>query len=174
MATGATKLPRVDGIDHFDLVASDAERSLDFYRGLLRPLGYVREGVIVGERGERVTYLNRVAGGSSFSIRQSQSDGRPAPYDRYAVGLHHIAFTASSRGVVDERAGWLAQQGAVLESGPREYHYAPGYYAVFFYDPDQIKLELVHNPQDRDLVTHVQQLARRVAELEGGQRAENS
>jgi catechol 2,3-dioxygenase-like lactoylglutathione lyase family enzyme len=163
----------MDGIDHLDLVASDAERSLDFYRGLLRPLGYVREGVIVGERGERVTYLNRVTGGGSVSIRQSQSDGHPATYDRYAVGIHHIAFTASSRAVVDERAGWLAEQGAAIESGPREYDYSPGYYAVFFYDPDRIKLELVHHPQDRDLVTRVQELAGRVAELEA-QRVANS
>jgi glyoxylase I family protein len=163
----------MDGIDHLDLVASDAERSLNFYRRLLRPLGYVREGVIVGERGERVTYLNRVTGGGSVSIRQAQSDAHPAPYDRYAVGVHHVAFMAPSRAMVDERAGWLAEQGAAIESGPREYHYSPGYYAVFFYDPDQIKLELVHQPQDRDLVTQVQQLARRIDELEA-QRAENS
>ena len=30
-------------------------------------------------------------------------------------------------------------------SGPEEYDYSPGY-AVFFYDPDGIKLELVHRP----------------------------
>ncbi len=163
----------MDGIDHLDLVASDAERSLDFYRGLLYPLGYVREGVIVGERGERVTYLNRVTGGGSVSIRQAQSDAHRAPYDRYAVGVHHLAFTAPSRAAIDERADWLAEQGAEIESGPREYEYSPGYYAVFFYDPDQIKLELVHHPQDRDLVTQVHQLTRRVAELEA-QRAANS
>ena len=27
-----------------------------------------------------------------------------------------------------------------------EYDYTPGYYAVFFYDPDGIKLELLHRP----------------------------
>ena len=27
-----------------------------------------------------------------------------------------------------------------------EYAYIPGYYAVFFYDPDGIKLEIVHVP----------------------------
>jgi catechol 2,3-dioxygenase-like lactoylglutathione lyase family enzyme len=48
--------------------------------------------------------------------------------------------------VVDERARWLAEQGATIESGPREYGYTPGYYAVFFYDPDAIKLELLHRP----------------------------
>jgi catechol 2,3-dioxygenase-like lactoylglutathione lyase family enzyme len=49
---------------------------------------------------------------------------------------------------VDERAGWLAAHGAPIESGPRAYDYSPGYYAVFFYDPDGLKLELVHRPGD--------------------------
>ena len=29
---------------------------------------------------------------------------------------------------------------------PQEYAYTPGYYAVFFADPDGMKLELVHIP----------------------------
>jgi glyoxylase I family protein len=156
----------VDGIDHLDLVVSDRERSLAFYRGLLRPLGYVREGNIVGERGEPVTYLNRITGGGSVSIRQRQSDAHPLPYDRYAVGIHHIAFTAPSRALVDERARWLSEQGATIESGPAEYGYTPGYYAVFFYDPDEIKLELVHQPPDDALVATVHALTQRIAELE--------
>ena len=40
--------------------------------------------------------------------------------------------------------------GAEIESGPKEYDYMAGYYAVFFYDPDGIKLELVwHEPVER-------------------------
>ena len=38
------------------------------------------------------------------------------------------------------------ERGAEIESGPEEYGYMPGYYAVFFYDPDGIKLEIVHIP----------------------------
>jgi glyoxylase I family protein len=136
----------VKGIDHLDLVVSDFERSLAFYRGLLGPLGYVREGEIEGERGERVVYLNRADNSGSVSIRASQSDAHPVPYDRYAVGLHHIAFAAASRAEVDERARWVTDQGATIESEPQEYTYTPGYYAVFFYDPDGIKLEIVHRP----------------------------
>ena len=134
------------GIDHLDLVVSDFDRSLRFYRQLLRPLGYVREGVITGERGERVVYLNSEDGGGAVSVRQRQSDSPPAAYDRYSVGLHHLAFAAPSREVVDERARWLIEQRATIESGPEEYGYSPGYYAVFFYDPDGIKLEIVHSP----------------------------
>jgi glyoxylase I family protein len=140
-------------IDHLDLVVSDLGASLTFYRGLLEPLGYVRESVIVGERGEPVTYLNRLAGGGSVSLRQCQSDAHPVPYDRYAVGIHHLALTAESRSVVDERFQWLGAHGARIESSPREYDYGPGYYAVFFYDPDGIKLEIVHQPAEDDRVT---------------------
>ncbi len=140
----------MEAIDHLDLVVSALDRSLEFYWGLLGPLGYVREGVISGERGERVVYMNRAARGGSLSLRERQSDAHEVPYDRYGVGLHHIAFAATSRAVVDERASWLLDYGATIESGPREYGYTPGYYAVFFYDLDGIKLEIVHRPPAPD------------------------
>ena len=136
----------MDPIDHLDLVVTSLERSLAFYRGLLEPLGYVRTSEIEGERGERVVYLGRHGGMGSVSLRAAQSDAHEVPYDRYGVGLHHLAFAAASREVVDERAAWLRAEGATIESGPEEYGYTPGYYAVFFYDPDGIKLELVHRP----------------------------
>ena len=66
--------------------------------------------------------------------------------DRYRLGLHHVAFEAYSRSLVEDRANWLREIGAELESEPQEYTYTPGYYAVFFYDPDGLKLEIVHVP----------------------------
>jgi catechol 2,3-dioxygenase-like lactoylglutathione lyase family enzyme len=140
----------VEPIDHLDLVVSSLERSLVFYRGLLEPLGYLRTSEIEGERGERVVYLGRHGGMGSVSLREAQSDAHQVPYDRYGIGIHHLAFAAESREVVDERADWLRAQGAAIESGPEEYGYTPGYYAVFFYDPDGIKLELVHRPARPD------------------------
>jgi catechol 2,3-dioxygenase-like lactoylglutathione lyase family enzyme len=44
------------------------------------------------------------------------------------------------------RADWLGLVGAEIESEPQEYTYSPGYYAVFFFDPDGMKLEIVHVP----------------------------
>jgi glyoxylase I family protein len=130
------------GVHHVDIVVSSIERSLPFYRDLLGPLGYHRISEVEGERGETIWYLG--GPGTGIGLRQAQSES-PA-YDRYAVGLHHLALEAYSRAVVDERAEWLRAQGAEIESGPEEYHYIPGYYAVFFYDPDGIKLEIVHVP----------------------------
>ncbi len=110
---------RSTGVHHLDLVVSSIERSLPFYAELLGPLGY-------------------------HTVREAQSD--PGPYDRYRVGLHHLAFEADSRNEVDERATWLRTRGVELESEPQEYTYLPGYYAVFFFDPDGLKLEIVHVP----------------------------
>ena len=129
------------GVQHIDLVVSSIERSLPFYRELLAPLGYHRISEVEGERGETIWYLS--GAGVAIGLRETQSEGR---HDRYAVGVHHIAFEAWSRAIVDDRAEWLAERGAEIESGPEEYAYQPGYYAVFFYDPDGIKLEIVHIP----------------------------
>ena len=132
---------RSTGVHHVDLVVSSIERSLPFYRDLLAPLGWHRVGEVEGERGETIWYLS--GPGTSVGLREAQAEGG---HDRYRVGLHHLAFEASSRAVVDERADWLRERGAELESGPEEYGYIPGYYAVFFYDPDGLKLEIVHIP----------------------------
>ena len=156
----------MSAIDHLDLVVTSLEQSLDFYRGLLEPLGYVRLSEIEGERGERVLYLGRIGGMGSVSLREAQSDAHPVPYDRYGVGLHHLAFAAGSRSAVDERTAWLRERGAAIESGPEEYDYTPGYYAVFFYDPDRIKLEIVHRSGEGDLVEEVRRLTARLERLE--------
>jgi glyoxylase I family protein len=133
------------GVDHLDLVVTDLARSLRFYGELLRPLGYTRTSEIEGERGERVVYLGG-PGVASVSLRERLSEAHGVPYDRYAVGIHHLAFAAASRESVDERFAWLRENGAEIESEPREYDYTPGYYAVFLHDPDGIKLEIVHRP----------------------------
>jgi catechol 2,3-dioxygenase-like lactoylglutathione lyase family enzyme len=78
-------------------------------------------------------------------VREARIAGE---YDRYRVGVHHIAFEAASRDVVDERHSWAQERGVAIESAPKEYDYMPGYYAFFFHDPDGIKLEVVHAPRD--------------------------
>jgi catechol 2,3-dioxygenase-like lactoylglutathione lyase family enzyme len=134
---------RSTGVHHVDLVVSSIERSLPFYRDLLSPLGFYRIGEVEGERGETIWYIG--GSGSSIGLREAQTQSEQ-PHDRYRVGLHHLAFEASSRAGVDERAKWLRNQGAEIESEPQEYGYLPGYYAVFFFDPDGIKLEILHVP----------------------------
>jgi glyoxylase I family protein len=132
---------RGTGIHHLDLVVSSIERSLPFYRELLEPLGYDRVGEVIGERGETIHYMS--GGGAVVGIREALVRGE---YDRYRVGVHHVAFEVASRDVVEERHRWVSAQGMTIESPPKEYTYMPGYYAFFFYDPDGIKLEIMHLP----------------------------
>jgi len=134
---------RSTGFHHVDLVVSSILRSLPFYRELLEPLGWYRVGEVEGERGETIWYIS--GPGSSLGLREAQS-ASDDELDRYRVGLHHLALEAPSRTAVDAAADWLRTRGAEIESGPKEYGYLPGYYAVFFYDPDGIKLEIVHVP----------------------------
>ena len=81
--------------------------------------------------------------GGSLGLREARS---PGAVDRYAIGLHHLAFDAPSRAAVDAVGAWLSEEGARIDGGPGERGYSPGYYAVFFFDPDGLKLEVVHQP----------------------------
>ena len=134
----------LSSIRHVDIVVGSLDDSLEFYRGLLEPLGWKQEHEIKGERGERLVYLAGPGGfaDGAIGLRERQSKGRHAPYDRYGLGLHHIAINAETKEAVDERAKWLREQSYKIEDGP-DYFYNDRYYALFFYDPDGIKLEIV-------------------------------
>ena len=103
-------------MQHVDLVVSSIERSLPFYRDLLAPLGFHRIGEVEGERGETIWYLSGAASAVGLREAQTPSEG---PYDRYRVGLHHVAFEASSRGAVNERADWLRNRAPRSRAGRR-------------------------------------------------------
>lgn len=137
---------RSTGIHHVDLVVSELERSLAFYGAILVPLGW--HGVAAndfGERGETIHY--HFGPGSSIGLRQAPHSTAGLPVDRYRIGLHHLCLEAATRDAVDRTADRLRQLDARITDGPREFpEYRPGYYAVFFLDPDGIKLEVVWTP----------------------------
>ena len=133
-------------LDHIDLVVSLLDRSLPFYRELLGPLGWRWVHEVEGERGETIHYLFRRDGRTSIGLRAQQSEAAPA-HDRYAVGIHHLAINGGSRRAVDRVAQWARTREVDIESGPQEYSYSPGYYALFLYDPDGIKIEVTSRPR---------------------------
>jgi hypothetical protein len=77
-----------------------------------------------------------------------------------------LAFSVANREIIDTIAVWAHDAGAETEGAPREYDYTPGYYALFVHDPDRIKLEFVHRPEEGDLVLRVAALEARLAGLE--------
>ena len=65
----------------------------------------------------------------------------------HSPGLHHLAFGAPTREDVDRVHRDLVALGVKILDPPVQYdEYGIGYYAVFFADPDGIKLEYVYTP----------------------------
>ena len=66
------------------------------------------------------------------------------PYHRSRVGLNHLAFHANSKKQVNEMTEKLKGKGVnILYLDKHPYAGGKDYYAVFFEDPDRIKVELV-------------------------------
>jgi len=124
---------------HLDLTVSDLARSKPFYELVLGFLGYRR----VKDTGRIVVWdLPLPDGVAGIAIRPAE---RPREHDRYTVGLHHFAWNADSRQDVDRLHDRLVAAGVTILDAPAEYQqYGAGYYAVFFADPDGLKLEYVH------------------------------
>jgi glyoxylase I family protein len=132
-------------VHHVDLSVSDLSRSRPFYKVVLGHMGYV-EGEDYGAAGTDYD-LRTPHGFSSVGIRISEGPNATRAHDRYAPGLHHIAWTAQSRDDVDALHALLQRMGASVLDPPADYpQYGAGYYAVFFADPDGLKLEFVFRP----------------------------
>lgn len=134
-------------VSHVDLTVTDVARSERFYDRVLGHLGFRRlEGS--PDPCWWMRYASGVAWGIALQAARPESRGKA--HDRYAPGLHHLAFHAESRADVDATHALLVSMGARVLDPPAEYAgpaYSPGYYAVFFADPDGLKLEVVHEPR---------------------------
>ena len=131
-------------INHLDLTVSDLAVSVPFYDALLGQLGFER---LEGAPGDRPVWHPKDAGLRLFGIGlcEARPEQRGRPHDRFAPGLHHVAFHAASRADVDALHRFLQETGAAILDPPADYpQYGPVYYAVFFADPDGLKLEFVH------------------------------
>ena len=133
-------------IDHIDLTVSDPELSLGFYEAVLGFMGY--RLTASHERGFDFDCIGPGGAFTSVGIMRAERNGAKRQHDRYSPGLHHLAWKAESREDVDELCRLLVGLGATILDPPAEYpDYGEAYYAVFFADPDGLKLEFVHWPR---------------------------
>jgi catechol 2,3-dioxygenase-like lactoylglutathione lyase family enzyme len=120
---------KVVGIDHISIRVSDYKKSKDFYGRLFEFLGFE----ISDEYPSTIGWTN---GHTRYWI--APAEGRQK-YRIGDVGLHHYAFELRNRADVDALQGFLEAQGVRIVDPADEYY--EDYYAVFFLDPDGIKLE---------------------------------
>ena len=120
---------RVVGIDHISIRVSDYEKSKIFYAKLFAFLGFELSddyGTTIGWTNGRTRYWIAPAEG-----RKTHRIGD--------VGFHHYAFELRSRKDVDALQAFLEKERVRIVDPAAEYY--DDYYAVFFLDPDGLKLE---------------------------------
>ena len=136
-------------IHHLDLTVSDPEKSRPLYALFLTHMGY-RE---VDRKADGGTEWDMAEGPfASVGMVKSRGPNARHGHDRYSPGLHHAAWTSPTREDVDALFAKLQIFGANILDPPKdypEYNQGKGYYAVFFSDPDGLKLEYVWTPPAR-------------------------
>lgn len=123
---------RVVGIDHLVIRVGDYETSKAFYDRLFRFLGFKVLDEYAGAKG----WTN---GKTRFWIGPADATGEEHPYRIGDIGFHHYAFELRNRKDVDDLQAFLDQEGVTIVDPADEYY--DDYYAVFFLDPDGLKLE---------------------------------
>ncbi|PPQ27888.1 VOC family protein [Rhodopila globiformis] len=126
-------MSRVVGIDHLVIRVSDYEKSRQFYGRLFEFLGFK-----ISEEYQDATGWSN--GNTLFWIGRADDQGQKHKHRTGDVGFHHYAFRLRSRKDVDELEAFLKNDlHATIVDPAGEYY--DDYYAVFFLDPDGLKLE---------------------------------
>ena len=125
-------------LNHIQIYVSDKKRSFDFYKKLLIYLGYkiIEENNSLGMRN----------GKSDIWFKEFPKDGKKN-YNRRNVGINHIAFGVSDKKYINKfmKEFLIPNKIKTLYGSPRKFpEYTKDYYAVYFEDPDKIKLEVMY------------------------------
>lgn len=129
--------PTAGQLHHVELYVSDLRRSTEFWGWLLDRFGYSK--VHAWEQGE-----SWKLGHTYLVFVQTEPDHLEAGYHRKRTGLNHVALHAESREQVDELKAALLGRGVnILYEGKHPDPAAKKMYALFFEDPDRIKVEVV-------------------------------
>jgi catechol 2,3-dioxygenase-like lactoylglutathione lyase family enzyme len=133
-------------LHHVELYVQDLERSIAFWAPVLTRLGY--------------RPFQEWDEGSSWRLGDTylvfvEAPPGAAGLDRRAVGLNHLAFHAGSRDEVDTLTGELRGRGVrILYEDRHPYAGGSDHYAVFFEDPDGLKVEVVAPDPDHANTQH--------------------
>ncbi len=132
----------VIGIDHIYIAITDLKRSENYYDRVFLNLGFRKSSFVI-DGDPHVQYYNRHFG---YVLRPAKSNGA---HDSYSPGLHHFCLRVDSVEDVYDAARVL-RAAEVTVSDPKLYpQYAPDYVAIFFNDPDGLRLEITNYRQER-------------------------
>ncbi|MCT4795508.1 MULTISPECIES: VOC family protein [Exiguobacterium] len=124
-------------LHHVELYVSDLKKSLTAWDWLLNELGY--------------TLYQQWDKGQSYKFEktylvfvQTEPEHLEPPYHRKKTGLNHLAFHADSLEQLERLRSELPHRGFTELYADRFPHAGgPNYIALYFEDPDRMKVELV-------------------------------
>ena len=125
------------GFHHVEINVQHLSRSKEFYGWLLPELGFST----YQEWNDGISYKN----GSAYLVfTQTEEAHLDVQYHRKRTGLNHLAFWAESRTHIEHLREKLTNKRVSLLYEDK-YPFAGGkeHYALFFEDPDRIKIEIV-------------------------------
>lgn len=125
--------------NHLTLNVSNFEKSSAFYKNLFQ---YLEAEFIKDEP----NHLGVRLGEGEIWIRETESEYKKQGFHRKATGLNHLAFRVEKKEEVDLFYTEFLKIRNIpsLYGSPAHYPYTEKYYAVYFEDPDRIKLEIVY------------------------------
>ena len=127
----------LDPAGHLTLAVTNLEKSRIFYKSLFGKLKFKQ--IRDGERS--VAWAPR----EGFGIWIRQAKHAKPLYKYFAPGLQHLCVKAKTRKAVDEIYKLVSAKKTFVFDEPKAYpEYTPKYYAVFFADPDGIKIEIAY------------------------------
>ena len=125
--------------NHLQIYVSNPKVSIPFYKELLTYLGYT----VVKEDKTRLGMRNEP---TDIWLKEAPKETRSLGFNRRNVGVNHLAFGVSKKEDVDKfcREFLIPRGIKPLYNSPRPFpEYTERYYAVYFEDPNKIKLEVV-------------------------------
>ncbi len=134
-------------IDHIQITVKNLEKAEAFYDLFLPLIGFdlskKGKGRVDAHDFDVIEYVhpNLILG-----INSPREEFKDVEVHRRRPGsLHHLAFRAESTEEVDRLFPLVVEAGANIEDPPKYYpQHGEKYYALFFKDPDGIKLEIMH------------------------------
>lgn len=123
-------------LSHIGINLSSEEKCFPFWQDLLKYLEF--KLMLDGN------HFDANDGHTFLCFSTTKAGYLDPPFHRKHTGLNHIAFSVASSQEVDQFVKEYLEPRSIaaLYDGAKEYDYAPGYYAVYFEDPDRIKVEV--------------------------------
>lgn len=128
-------------LEHMSINVSDPEKSFPFYKDLFLFLGYE----VISDKENSLAF--RKEGTPDFWFKVTEQKYMKNGFHRKNTGLNHLAFKVDSKEEVDRFFNEFIKSKNIktLYETPKAFpQYETDYYAVFFEDPDRIKLEVFY------------------------------